>query len=47
VTATAASGLFLLAVPSWALLDRGGAAGPPPPQDTAQPPVGVSPSAAP
>jgi hypothetical protein len=47
VTATAASGLFLLAIPAWALLDRGGAAGPPPPQDTAQPPVGVSPSAAP
>jgi hypothetical protein len=45
VTATAASGLFLLAIPAWALLDRGGAAGPPPPQDTARPPVGVSPSA--
>ncbi len=45
VTATAASGLFLLAIPAWALLDRGGAAGPPP-RDTAQPPVGVSPSAA-
>jgi hypothetical protein len=45
VTATAASGLFLLAIPAWALLDRGAAAGPPP-QDTAQPPVGVSPSAA-
>jgi hypothetical protein len=46
VTATAASGLFLLAIPAWALLDRGGAAGPPPPRDAAQPPVGVSPSAA-
>jgi hypothetical protein len=46
VTATAASGLFLLAIPAWVLLDRGGAAGPPP-QDTAQPPVGVSPSAGP
>jgi hypothetical protein len=45
VTATAASGLFLLAIPAWALLDRGGAAGPPP-RDTAQPPVRVSPSAA-
>jgi len=46
VTATAASGLFLLAIPAWALLDRGGAAGPPPPRGTAQPPVRVSPSAA-
>jgi hypothetical protein len=46
VTATAASGLFLLAIPAWALLDRGGAAGPPP-RDAAQPPVRVSPSAAP
>ena len=46
VTATAASGLFLLAIPAWALLDRGGAAGPPPPRDAAQPPVRVSPSAA-
>jgi hypothetical protein len=45
VTATAASGLFLLAIPAWALLDRGGAAGPPP-QDAAQPPARVSPSAA-
>jgi hypothetical protein len=45
VTATAASGLFLLAIPAWALLDRGGAAGPPP-QDAARPPVRVSPSAA-
>jgi hypothetical protein len=45
VTATAASGLFLLAIPAWALLDRGGAAGPPP-RDAAQPPVRVSPSAA-
>jgi hypothetical protein len=45
VTATAASGLFLLAIPAWALLDRGGATGPPP-RDTAQPPVRVSPSAA-
>jgi hypothetical protein len=45
VTATAASGLYLLAIPAWVLLDRGGAAGPPP-RDTAQPPVGVSPSAA-
>jgi hypothetical protein len=46
VTATAASGLFLLAIPAWALLDRGGAAGPPP-RDAAQPPVRVSPSATP
>jgi hypothetical protein len=45
VTATAASGLYLLAIPAWALLDRGAAAGPPP-QDSAQPPVRVSPSAA-
>jgi hypothetical protein len=45
VTATAASGMFLLAIPAWALLDRGGAAGPPP-RDAAQPPVRVSPSAA-
>ena len=45
VTATAASGLYLLAIPAWVLLDRGAAAGPPP-QDSAQPPVGVSPSAA-
>jgi hypothetical protein len=45
VTATAASGLFLLAIPAWALLDRDGAAGPPP-QDAAQPPVRVSPSSA-
>jgi hypothetical protein len=45
VTATAASGLFLLAIPAWALLDRGAAAGPPP-QDAAQPPVRASPSAA-
>ena len=45
VTATAASGLFLLAIPAWALLDRGGAAGPPP-RDAAHPPVRVSPSAA-
>jgi hypothetical protein len=47
VTATAASGLFLLAIPAWALLDRGGAAGPPPPSDAARPPLRVSPSAAP
>jgi hypothetical protein len=46
VTATAASGLFLLAIPAWALLDRGGAAGPPPPRGAARPPVRVSPSAA-
>ncbi|HEU4399987.1 MAG TPA: hypothetical protein VFU54_19385 [Actinomycetota bacterium] len=45
VTATAASGLFLLAIPAWALLDHGSAAGPPPPRDAVQP-VGVSPSAA-
>jgi hypothetical protein len=46
VTATAASGLYLLAIPVWVLLESGGAAGGPPPQDSAQPPVGVSPSAA-
>jgi hypothetical protein len=45
VTATAASGLFLLAIPAWALLEGGGAAGPPP-RDAARPPARVSPSAA-
>ena len=46
VTATAASGLFLLAIPAWALLRHGGAAGfGPAPRDTTHPPVGVGPPA--
>jgi hypothetical protein len=46
VTATAASGLFLLAIPAWALLRHGGAAGlGPVPRDTTHPPVGVGPPA--
>jgi hypothetical protein len=46
VTATAASGLFLLAIPAWALLRHGGAAGfGPAPRDATHPPVGVGPPA--
>jgi hypothetical protein len=43
VTATAASGLFLLAIPAWALLQGGSGDGRPAPRDAAHPPVGVSP----
>jgi hypothetical protein len=45
VTATAASGLFLLAIPAWALLRRGSAGFGPAPRDTTHPPVGVGPPA--
>jgi hypothetical protein len=45
VTATAASGLFLLAIPAWALLRRGSAGSGPAPRGTTHPPVGVSPRA--
>jgi hypothetical protein len=43
VTATAASGLFLLAIPAWALLHRGGGGDQPAARDATHPPVGVSP----
>jgi hypothetical protein len=43
VTATAASGLFLLAIPAWAWLDRRHPADPPPSRPTARPPVGARP----
>jgi hypothetical protein len=42
VTATAASGLFLLTIPAWALLRHGGDGGRPAPRYPADPPVGVS-----
>lgn len=45
VTATAASGLFLLAIPAWALLRRGSAGFGTAPRDTTHPPVGVGPPA--
>jgi hypothetical protein len=43
VTATAASGLFLLAIPAWAWLGEHSQAGPPPSQPSARPAVGVHP----
>jgi hypothetical protein len=43
VTATAASGLFLLAIPAWAWLGQHRPAGPPPSQPSARPAVGVHP----
>jgi hypothetical protein len=43
VTATAASGMFLLAIPAWASLDPTGRAGGPPPLAPARPAVGVHP----
>ncbi len=43
VTATAASGMFLLAIPAWASLDPTGRAGGPPPPAPARPAVGVHP----
>jgi hypothetical protein len=43
VTATAASGMFLLAIPAWASLDPTGRAGGPTPPAPARPAVGVHP----
>jgi hypothetical protein len=43
VTATAASGMFLLAIPAWASLDPTGRAGGTPPPAPARPAVGVHP----
>jgi len=43
VTATAASGMFLLAIPAWASLDPTGRSGGPPPPAPARPAVGVHP----
>jgi hypothetical protein len=42
VTATAASGLFLLTIPAWALLRHGNDGGRPTPNDPANPPVDAS-----
>jgi hypothetical protein len=43
VTATAASGLLLLAIPAWSWLDQHSPAGPPPSHPSARPAVGVRP----